>query len=174
MELCLSELEGPGAGACEVEIVERKGLGHPDTLCDALAEEFSRALCRFYLERFGRLLHHNVDKVLLSGGVARPAFGGGEVVAPFEVFLAGRATSECEGVRVPLEDLAVLASRAYLRGGSTPSTPSGTCGSTAWSTRARASSSASTSRRSPTTLPAAWVTRRSRTSSASCSAWSAT
>ena len=85
-------------------------------MCDALAEEFSRALCRFYLERFGRLLHHNVDKVLLSGGVARPAFGGGEVVAPFEVFLAGRATSECEGVRVPLEDLAVLASRAYLRG----------------------------------------------------------
>jgi S-adenosylmethionine synthetase len=26
----------------EVEIVERKGLGHPDTLCDALAEELKR------------------------------------------------------------------------------------------------------------------------------------
>ena len=28
-----------------VEIVERKGLGHPDTICDAMAETFSRALC---------------------------------------------------------------------------------------------------------------------------------
>jgi len=115
VDLCLSELEGPGAAAREVEIVERKGLGHPDTLCDALAEEFSLALCRFYLERFGRVLHHNVDKVLLSGGAARPAFGGGEVVAPCEVFLAGRATAEHRGVGVPLEELAVESSRAYLR-----------------------------------------------------------
>ncbi len=29
-----------------VEIVERKGLGHPDTICDALAETMSRNLCR--------------------------------------------------------------------------------------------------------------------------------
>jgi S-adenosylmethionine synthetase len=28
------------------EAVERKGLGHPDTICDALAESFSRALSR--------------------------------------------------------------------------------------------------------------------------------
>lgn len=27
-----------------VEIVERKGLGHPDTICDALAETLSRNL----------------------------------------------------------------------------------------------------------------------------------
>lgn len=28
-----------------VEIVERKGLGHPDMICDALAETLSRNLC---------------------------------------------------------------------------------------------------------------------------------
>lgn len=39
-----------------VEIVERKGLGHPDSICDALAENLSRNLCRHYLERFGRIL----------------------------------------------------------------------------------------------------------------------
>jgi len=115
MDVCVTDLEGPGAGTGEVEIVERKGLGHPDTLCDALAEEFGRALCRWYQERFGRLLHHNVDKVLLSGGAARPAFGGGEVLAPIELFLAGRATTECEGVQIPVEDLAVEGSRALLR-----------------------------------------------------------
>ena len=38
-----------------VEIVERKGLGHPDTICDALAENFSRNLCREYRARCGEI-----------------------------------------------------------------------------------------------------------------------
>lgn len=86
-----------------VEIVERKGLGHPDTICDALADELSRRLCRFYLERFGFIAHHNVDKALLWGGAAHPAFGGGEVLEPMEIFLAGRATVTFRGVDVPVE-----------------------------------------------------------------------
>jgi S-adenosylmethionine synthetase len=116
MDLCVSALEGPGAAEGPVEIVERKGLGHPDTLCDALAEELSRSLSRFSLERFGVVLHHNVDKVLLWGGAARPAFGGGEVLAPFEVFLSGRATGECRGVRIPVEELALEGSLRLLGG----------------------------------------------------------
>jgi S-adenosylmethionine synthetase len=115
MELRVGELPGGGAGQGEVEIVERKGLGHPDTLCDLLAEALSRSLCRFTLERFGRILHHNVDKALLWGGAARPAFGGGEIVAPAELYLAGRATIRYEGVEIPLEALAVDGSRALLR-----------------------------------------------------------
>ena len=88
-----------------VEIVERKGIGHPDTICDALAEELSRALCRFYLDKFGIVMHHNVDKVLLWGGISQPGFGGGEVTAPIEIFMAGRATCEYKGITVPVEEL---------------------------------------------------------------------
>jgi S-adenosylmethionine synthetase len=98
-----------------VELVERKGMGHPDTICDALAEEVSRALSRYYLERFGRVLHHNVDKALLCGGSARPRFGGGEVTAPIEMILAGRATTVIRGVEVPAMEIATEASRAWLR-----------------------------------------------------------
>jgi S-adenosylmethionine synthetase len=98
-----------------VEVVERKGLGHPDSICDALAERLSLALSRFYLERFGAIHHHNVDKALLWSGVTRPRFGGGEVIAPLEIFLAGRGTLEVGGVRVPVEELAVEGSRAWLR-----------------------------------------------------------
>jgi len=90
-----------------VEAVERKGLGHPDSICDALAEEFGRRLCRFYIDRFGAIAHHNVDKALLRGGVAQPAFGGGDVVEPMEIYLAGRATCEFKGVVVPVEEIAV-------------------------------------------------------------------
>ena len=88
-----------------VEIVERKGIGHPDTICDALAEELSRTLCRFYLDNFGLILHHNVDKALLWGGSSQPAFGGGKITAPMEIFLAGRATSEYKGIKVPIAEL---------------------------------------------------------------------
>jgi len=108
--LASGDLEG------EVEVVEHKGIGHPDTMCDALAESFAVALARFYLERFGSVLHFNVDKALLSGGASRPAFGGGEIVAPIQVFLAGRATREVRGVRVPVEDIALETSKAWVRG----------------------------------------------------------
>lgn len=115
MELILSGLDSPPVDARPVEIAERKGLGHPDTICDGLAEELSGALSRFYLERFGRVLHHNVDKVLLCAGAARPAFAGGEILEPIEVYICGRATRDLRGVRVPVEELAEAACRNWLR-----------------------------------------------------------
>jgi S-adenosylmethionine synthetase len=108
-------LEAHSPASLPFEIVERKGVGHPDTICDALAENLSRALSHFYLERFGAILHHNVDKALLCGGAARPAFGGGEVTAPIEIYLAGRATAEFEGVKIPVDEIAVEESRRWLR-----------------------------------------------------------
>lgn len=114
MPLTIESLDGTPPDERAVEIVERKGLGHPDTLCDALAEGFGLALAGFYHEHFGRILPHNVDKVLLFGGAAEPRFGGGSVVEPIQVYLAGRAVREYRGVRVPVEDLALTSSRAWL------------------------------------------------------------
>ena len=99
----------------EVEIVERKGLGHPDTICDALAETFSRNLCRAYRDRFGEIAHHNVDKALLCGGRAAPAFGGGDVIAPIRIYFAGRAVGDFGGSTIPVTDIAIEGSRAWLR-----------------------------------------------------------
>jgi len=111
----VSSLDAPLPAELPFEIVERKGVGHPDTICDALAENLSIALSRHYLERFGTILHHNVDKALLVGGAARPAFGGGELDEPIEITLAGRATREFRGVQVPIDAIAVEASHAWLR-----------------------------------------------------------
>ena len=97
-----------------IEIVERKGLGHPDTICDALAEVLSRNLCREYRSRFGEILHHNVDKALLCGGQAMAEFGGGRVLAPIEIYLAGRAISEVGNVALPISEIAIEGSRAWL------------------------------------------------------------
>jgi S-adenosylmethionine synthetase len=115
----MTQIEIAGIPPCDtggpgLEIVERKGLGHPDTICDALAEELSRALCHFYLERFGLILHHNVDKALLWAGRSRPTFGGGAVLEPMHVYLAGRATLEYRGVPVPVAELAEAATQHWL------------------------------------------------------------
>jgi S-adenosylmethionine synthetase len=98
-----------------VEVVERKGLGHPDTICDALAESFSQALSLECRHCAGDILHHNVDKALLWGGRSIPKFGGGEIVSPISIYLAGRATSEIGAERIPIEDIAIESCRAWLR-----------------------------------------------------------
>ncbi|MEM4658844.1 MAG: methionine adenosyltransferase [Candidatus Methanosuratincola sp.] len=100
----------------EVEIVERKGLGHPDTICDNLAEQVSIALSRYYLEEFGVVMHHNVDKGLLVGGVAVPCYGGGEVVEPIEITVVGRAVREKDGRHLPVDEIAIHAIRKWLKG----------------------------------------------------------
>ena len=98
-----------------IEVVERKGLGHPDTICDALAETLSQNLCREYRRRFGEIFHHNVDKALLCGGRAKPGFGGGSVLAPITIYLAGRATANVGNEIVKIKDIAIDGSRSWLR-----------------------------------------------------------
>jgi S-adenosylmethionine synthetase len=109
-------LQEPLVEDLDAEIVERKGLGHPDSLCDALAEAMSLSFSRHCRDHFGLILHHNVDKVLLVGGEARPVFGGGEVTKPMRIFISGRGSSIFGDTRVPIEDLAIESSRAWLRG----------------------------------------------------------
>ncbi len=114
MDLFVRRMDRASPDLQPVEVVERKGQGHPDTLCDAIAERLSVKLCRAYLSAVGSVLHHNVDKVLLCGGAARPAFGGGEVTAPMEVHLTGRVTRDAGLAIIPVEDIAVQACREVL------------------------------------------------------------
>ena len=76
------------------EIVERKGIGHPDSVCDSIADLCSRMLCQYYFENFGRYYHHNVDKAVLIGGVAKQEFGGGIMIEPQKFLIVGRAINQ--------------------------------------------------------------------------------
>jgi S-adenosylmethionine synthetase len=112
-------LSGKPVAKQEVEIVERKGLGHPDTLIDGICESVSLALCDYYEKRFGKILHHNVDKGLLVGGESRPKFGGGKVIKPIQIIVAGRAVSRYnfEGTRyeIPVDVIARRAAKEYIK-----------------------------------------------------------
>ncbi len=102
-----------------VELVERKGLGHPDYIADASSEAVSRALSNYYLEKYGIILHHNVDKVLIVGGQANPRFGGGDIIQPIYILVAGRVTTEVRtatGVeKVPIGTIIISAIRDWIK-----------------------------------------------------------
>ncbi len=99
----------------EVEIVERKGIGHPDSVADGIAENISRALSRYYLKNYGRILHHNTDQAEIVGGQAKPKFGGGQVLEPVYILLSGRATTMVNGERIPYRTIAKRAAAEFLK-----------------------------------------------------------
>lgn len=99
----------------KIEIVERKGIGHPDSISDGLSEAVSHALCKEYIKKCGLVLHHNTDETQIVAGRSSPKFGGGEVIQPIYALLVGRATKEFEGVEIPAEAVALSAARAYIR-----------------------------------------------------------
>ena len=88
-----------------IEICERKGLGHPDSICDSMMDRISVALSEEYLKRFGKILHHNIDKGLLVAGEIESKLGGGRVVKPMLMVLGDRATFVAGSDKVPVEDI---------------------------------------------------------------------
>ena len=103
----------------EIEIVERKGIGHPDSVSDALAETVSRALCKMYKKEVGTVLHHNTDETQIAAGKAAPRFGGGTIIDPTYILLVGRATTDVTVNKVlkelPCKPTALKAAREYMR-----------------------------------------------------------
>lgn len=98
-----------------LEIVERKGRGHPDSICDAILDNVSIELSKEYLKKFGVIMHHNADKSLLVAGEVETRFGGGEVKEPMLLIFGDRATEEVEGVKVDVEGIAIRAAKSWIK-----------------------------------------------------------
>jgi S-adenosylmethionine synthetase len=98
----------------ELEIVERKGLGHPDTICDTIMNEVSVALSKAYVEKFGVVLHHNVDKALLAAGVSEPEFGGGKILEPMRLIFGDRATYRILDEEIDVEDIVIDTAESWF------------------------------------------------------------
>ncbi|MCS7111770.1 MAG: methionine adenosyltransferase [Ignisphaera sp.] len=117
--IVISEYRWQGIENINVEIVERKGVGHPDYIADGIAEAVSRELSKYYLKHHNLILHHNVDKVLVVGGQSKPIFGGGEVIHPIYIIVSGRATAyvrTSEGLDfIPIGTITLKAAREWIR-----------------------------------------------------------
>ncbi len=117
--LHVEEIKGQSVRDLDVEIVERKGKGHPDSLVDGASESVSLGLCDYYLKHFGFILHHNVDKGILVGGKSEASFGGGSIISPIYLMVAGRATElvpfHGKDVEVPVQEIARDAIRGFIK-----------------------------------------------------------
>ena len=98
-----------------LEICERKGLGHPDSICDAVMNQVSIELSAEYLRRFDTILHHNLDKGLLAAGETQVNFGGGEVISPILIVYGDRATFDVGEERVPVNEIAIRSTKEWLK-----------------------------------------------------------
>lgn len=110
----VEKLNQPYIENVDIEIVERKGIGHPDSISDGIAESVSRALCKMYMDELGGVLHHNTDEVQITAGNSNPKFGGGEILKPIDILLTGRGVSEFEGKKLPLDRVAIEAAKEFL------------------------------------------------------------
>ncbi|TMI64137.1 methionine adenosyltransferase [Candidatus Bathyarchaeota archaeon] len=115
MGIVISQLRQVPVDQQELEIVERKGLGHPDHICDAVMNEVSVALSKEYIKSYGTVLHHNIDKALLAAGEVRRKFTGGEVVRPMLLVFGDRATFDVDGKPIPVEEIAVDTAKKWFK-----------------------------------------------------------
>jgi len=98
-----------------IEICERKGLGHPDSICDSIMNEISVELSKEYLRKFDTILHHNLDKGLLAAGESNVKFGGGEILRPMLIVYGDRATYQAGEDYIPVDEIAIKSTKNWFR-----------------------------------------------------------
>ena len=113
--ILIETLSGVPVGDTQVEMVERKGIGHPDSICDAIMDRVSVELSKEYLSQFGHILHHNIDKAFLVAGDAQVKFGGGTILEPMKLIFGDRATYGLNGRELPIREIAIRTAKNWIR-----------------------------------------------------------
>lgn len=111
----IEELKNVPVTERKVEVVERKGLGHPDYICDSIMNQVSVELSREYMNRFGAIMHHNIDKGLLVAGEVKTKFGGGVILKPMRLIFGDRATFDVGREHVDVKDIAIKTAKQWIK-----------------------------------------------------------
>lgn len=98
-----------------VEIVERKGIGHPDTICDSIMNQISINLSEEYIKKVGAVMHHNIDKALLSAGEVEIRFNGGVIKKPMLLVMGDRATFNIGDIEIPVNEIALKTAKTWFK-----------------------------------------------------------
>jgi S-adenosylmethionine synthetase len=114
-QMLIAQSSGLPIEAQSLEIVERKGKGHPDTICDSIAESISLQLSQAYQNTFGRILHHNVDKCMLVAGQVKLQLGTGRVIKPMRLIIGGRASFGVGRKIIPVSEVAIEAAQNWIK-----------------------------------------------------------
>ena len=97
------------------EIVGRRGRGHPDNICDMIAERLSEYYCKYCEQDLKiKVPQHNFDKVQISGGEVKwektflkypnePPVG--IQLKPMTIQIAGRAVNKIDKFEIDLKEI---------------------------------------------------------------------
>ncbi|MFW5902283.1 MAG: methionine adenosyltransferase [archaeon] len=99
----------------KTEVVERKGIGHPDTICDSIMERIAIELTKEYRSKFNRVLHHNLDKGMIAAGNTTTKFKGGEINKKPKLIFGDRATFEYQGEKIDVDRIAIDTAKKWLK-----------------------------------------------------------
>ena len=99
----------------EIEIVERKGIGHPDTLADGIAEAISIEYSKVCIEKFGHVLHHNVDKLYIGAGKVERDFGKYKVIEPIKIVVNGRMSDMFGNQKLDIKKIQIESAKKYIK-----------------------------------------------------------
>lgn len=110
----VESIRAPLVSEQNVEVVERKGLGHPDYICDSIMNQVSVELCREYIDKFGHIMHHNIDKGMLVAGSVSGRLGGGEINDPMRIIFGDRATFQADDTEIDVEHIAISTSKKWF------------------------------------------------------------
>ncbi len=113
-DILVESLSGVPVGETQVEMVERKGIGHPDSICDAIMDRVSVELSKEYQSQFGHILHHNIDKAFLVAGDAEVRFGGGAIREPMKLIFGDRAAYGMNGRELPIREIAIRTAKNWF------------------------------------------------------------
>jgi S-adenosylmethionine synthetase len=105
MEIRLINSNASEIDKLPIEVVERKGIGHPDTLADMVAEMFSSNYSKYCIRNFGVIPNHYADKVTLVGGQVALDFGRVKLISPTRAFLFGRITPKVGNDAIPVSTI---------------------------------------------------------------------
>ena len=98
-----------------IEVVERKGLGHPDTIADGVAESISIEYAKYCLENYGVILHHNTDKTIVLGGQCDLEYGRGKLLKPFRLLFGGRMSRSFGNREIDIKTIQITAAKNYFQ-----------------------------------------------------------
>lgn len=114
-ELLVEELRQVPLYSQPLEVVERKGVGHPDTICDGIVEEFSHQLATAYWKKFNDIYHYNVDKAFLRAGRVEQMWGGGKILKPMLLILGDRATWAAGDETIDVGEIGISSAKKWIR-----------------------------------------------------------
>jgi len=113
----------PSPESRKMEVVEIKGLGHPDTISDLVGAKLSVEYSLWCVNNLGDgtinslnlIPHYNVDKLLLAGGESEKKWGGGRIIKPVIFNISGNVTEKIGGVVIPFRELAEKSVRSVVK-----------------------------------------------------------